>query len=112
MHELSISKSIIDTVTEHITKNEVIEKIIIETGSFSGIDPDNLKFCFDIIKKDTILKEAQIEILEIDTLIKCNKCHEISKINDYFIYCEICNSTDADIIQGDNISLKSIEIRD
>lgn len=110
MHEFSISSNLVAAVFEHIDPGDRVSKVVVEIGSFSGIDSESLIFCFDAIKAETALKNSELEIIYIDTLMQCRECKTISKVSDYFFLCPECGSVDADITQGDGIFLKTIEI--
>ncbi len=112
MHEFSIAQNILDTVYQNIDKNDIVSRIIVEIGSFSGIDKGSLEFCFGVIKAETSLKRSRISVNIVDTVAKCKNCGNMYTVNDYFFICPECDSTEAEIVRGDKIILKSIEVDD
>lgn len=112
MHEFSICKNIVDTVNEHISKKDRVCRVTIKIGSLSGIEPESLLFCYNIMKEENNLKDSILEIKEIDTVLLCRDCSGKSKAKGLFISCSFCNSTSVDIIEGESIKLSSIEVYD
>lgn len=112
MHEFSIARNIFDTVFQNIDKEDTVSKVTVEIGSFSGIESESIIFCWDILKENTRLKDSVIEVLSTDTTAECRKCGEIYTVRDYFFVCPECGSSDSEIIRGDKIILKSIEVEE
>jgi hydrogenase nickel incorporation protein HypA/HybF len=112
MHELSISQNIIEIIKENVTENELskVNKVIIEIGEVSGILPDSLIFCFDIMKLDTPFSSAKMEIKNIPFVVLCNKCKTETKNTTGIRICEKCGNTDTEIISGTEMKITEIEL--
>ncbi len=122
VHEYSIAASIL----EHVLKiaeehgSNRISKITLEIGKLTLLNPEQLKFVFEVISKGTIAEGCKIDIVEIPGEIKCNSCGyngEVQPIEtahtniDLLIFtCPMCGSADTEIINGKNCSIKSIEL--
>ncbi|MDT7617627.1 MAG: hydrogenase nickel incorporation protein HypA/HybF, partial [Pseudonocardiales bacterium] len=52
MHELSITQSIVTTVTERMHERPV-RRIRLEVGRLSGLVPDSVRFCFELVAAGT-----------------------------------------------------------
>jgi len=55
MHELALSQSIVDLVVECARKEGVhaVTRVVVEVGVAAGVEPDALRFCFDVVAADT-----------------------------------------------------------
>jgi len=110
MHEISIAGAIIDAVIEAAKKNNAlkINKVFLEVGELTGLNPDQLKFIFKKITAGSLAEDAQYDIKVIKPLINCRKCSfngavEIFESHHYFlpvIKCPECSETDVEIIEG------------
>jgi hydrogenase nickel incorporation protein HypA/HybF len=88
IHELSIMQNIMHIVERQKIKKDfkTLEKINLEIGEISGINPAFLKEAFNSIKPGTYYENAEIIINLIPLTYKCVKCgktvdknHEKSK---------------------------------
>ena len=74
--------------------------------------PDAIRFCFDICCQDTILEGATLEIIETEGRGKCRRCgHEIN-LSQPFGQCDRCHSFELDIIQGQELQIKEMEVEE
>ncbi len=114
MHELSIAKSIIQIIEKAFESdfNKKITKVHLNIGRLSGIETDALTFGFSIIRKDTILANAELEINLINGLAKCKKCGTSFEMNSYGIPCPNCAEFSIDILQGKDMKVTQISVED
>lgn len=114
MHELSIACSIVETVEENLTDANVrAKKVYLKIGNLSGVVKDALLFSFDIAVQDTKLEGATLEIEELPVIIFCDKCNSETTLGNPPIFrCKDCGESTADIKQGKEMEIVSIEIDD
>ena len=64
MHEGSVCREIVDIVTEAAALNDItkVYEIVISVGEYSCVNESQLNFYFDVMKRDTCMKEAYIRI--------------------------------------------------
>jgi hydrogenase nickel incorporation protein HypA/HybF len=110
MHELSIATSIIEIAEDFARDKNVtkIRKIEVEVGKLSGVVYDNLVFALEIAVIDTVLKDAEIIIDEINGRSVCNLCKTEFLNNDWYTPCPNCGSLDFTITGGKELRVKSI----
>lgn len=109
MHELGITQNIIAIVSEN-AQGEKVKRVTLEIGQLSAIMPDAIRFCFDICAKNTVVEGAKLEIILIPGLGTCRECGTEIPINEPFGICPSCNSTHLDIIHGQELKIKEIEL--
>jgi len=114
MHEISLAQDIVDLVKENLPKDVVVNvtKVRIKIGELSSVIPESLEFCFGIIAKDTPLEVAKLEIEEISIIVKCNNCSAEFSADSFCFICPECNSSDVEIIQGNEFNVVDFEIAD
>jgi hydrogenase nickel incorporation protein HypA/HybF len=110
MHELGITQNIVAIVNEHANGNKV-SRVVLQIGKLSAIMPDAIRFCFDICTKGTVIEGAKLEILEIPGLAECRQCGAEIPLDKPFGICE-CGSTQLNLITGEELKLKEIEIEE
>lgn len=113
MHEFSIVESLISTVVNECRNAgfNKIEKIRILIGKASGVMPEALLFAFDILKEDTITKDATLIIEEALLTGRCNNCDRIFTTEEAFIFsCPNCHHSTFEIIAGQELNIIDIEV--
>lgn len=111
MHELGITQNIVAIVSEH-AKNAPVKRVTLEIGKLSAIMPDAIQFCFDVCTKGTVLEGATLEIIEISGIGKCRQCGAEVSLTQPFGVCHVCNSVELDIIQGEELKIKEMEVEE
>jgi hydrogenase nickel incorporation protein HypA/HybF len=85
-----------------------VSKIVLEIGQFSGVEVGALDFAFSVFKKGSILETAEIECQTPPLLLFCKHC-ETEYLGDWEdLECPACLRTDFDILQGQELKIKSI----
>jgi len=115
MHEMGIAEQIIEVAVSSIPddlKKMPVERINLKLGQMSSVVPDSLRFCFEILSKETPLAGAKLNIEEIPVVVRCRKCNIEWAINKPVFVCKKCKSGSIEIISGKELDLISIEVAD
>jgi hydrogenase nickel incorporation protein HypA/HybF len=110
---MGIAIQIVEIATASIPndiENVQVEKVNLKVGKLAAIVPDSLRFCFDIVTKETPLKGAELVIEEIDVVAKCNVCQTNWTITEPVFSCKKCNSSSIELLSGRELDIESIEI--
>jgi len=112
MHEFSIAVNVIDIVEENTKKADakMVSRVDIEVGQFSGILIDALELALQQAKQNSMAKDANFVIIEIQGRLKCQDCNHEFLAENIFTPCPKCGSYLLDIIQGKELRVKSIEV--
>jgi hydrogenase nickel incorporation protein HypA/HybF len=64
MHELSIANSVLEAVQKEMTRRPRarLTKIGLRIGEFSGVEESSLRFCFEVLVRDTEMRAAVLDI--------------------------------------------------
>ena len=110
MHELGITQNTVAIVAEH-AQGKKVKRVLLEIGKLSAIMPDAIRFCFDICTLGTVLEGATLEILETPGLARCRQCNAEIPLEKPFGSCS-CGSLQLDLIAGEELKIKEIEIEE
>ena len=110
MHELGITQNIVAIVSEN-ARGRRVKRVLLEIGQLSAIMPDAVRFCFDVCSQGTVLEGALLEIKEISGLGCCRNCGKTIVLDKPFGRCD-CGSLELDLIAGEELKIKAIEIED
>ena len=108
MHELGITQTMVAIALDHAQGSQV-QRLTLEIGQLTAILPEAIHFCFDICAQGTLLEGATLEILTPPGLGQCRDCGQHLPLDQPFGVCA-CGSTRLDIIQGQELALKTLEV--
>ena len=114
MHEVSIAHSIVEIVQQSLppNSNEYVSSVQIKVGELSSIEIEALQFSFDIVKAQTPLSKAQLQIEVVEGLARCSDCDEVFPMHGFATPCPQCNSYLVKIIQGKEMKIVSFEMEE
>jgi hydrogenase nickel incorporation protein HypA/HybF len=115
MHEMGIAMEIVDIAKASIPEDMQdarVQRVNLQVGKLSAIVPDSLRFCFDLVVKDTPLEGSELAIEEVPVVARCKDCHTEWKVTEAVFTCNACQSGAIDILSGRELDIKSIEIED
>ena len=113
MHELSVVHGIIETVRESLeaAQGKKVIATYLRVGALSGVVKDALLFSFDLATQDTPLEGSSLVVEELPIVIFCKECDRTIELPGVQTFrCPVCQTPSADIRQGKELEIRSIEI--
>ncbi|MCX7833309.1 MAG: hydrogenase maturation nickel metallochaperone HypA [Ignavibacteria bacterium] len=111
MHELSIAQNIVDLVLENLPDNiNKISIVNIKVGEISGVIPESLEFCFNVIIKNTKLDGAKLNIEKVPATAYCKACDKDFQIEHLLFTCPYCFGTDIKLITGNELEIINVVV--
>jgi hydrogenase nickel incorporation protein HypA/HybF len=109
MHELSIAQSIL-TIAENAApkNNAVITSVGLQIGELSGIEIEPLKFALSVIKENTVLQKADLDIEIIKGEAECTECKTVFPMSYFCSCCPQCGSYFIKVIKGREMKVLNI----
>jgi len=115
MHEMGIAMEIVDIAKASIPadmQGAKVQRVNLKVGKLSAIVADSLRFCFDLVIKDTPLEGAELAIEELPVVARCKDCQTEWTVTEAVFTCCECQSGNIDILSGRELDITSIEIED
>jgi hydrogenase nickel incorporation protein HypA/HybF len=111
MHEIRIAEDLSAIVLDTaLSKNLLkVTKVNIIFGQLIQIVPTIFEFAFREIVRNSVAGSAELNIEILPVKMKCKNCGSDFQVKENLFACNICSSTDLDIIQGKELFIKSIE---
>ncbi len=109
MHELGITQSVVDAVLDAVDEPR-ISLLRMEIGRLSGVVPDSVRFCFDLVVEGTALEGALLEIVEPAGQARCRSCGAPFEVEHPIVLCR-CGSADVEVLSGRELRIKAVEVR-
>jgi hydrogenase nickel incorporation protein HypA/HybF len=112
MHELSIAQSILSIAENAVPENSnvVVTGVGLEIGELSGIEIESLEFAFTVIKADTLLQNAELNIQIIKGEAVCSDCTAIFPMSSYGTCCPQCKSYSMKILKGREMKVLNVVV--
>lgn len=109
MHELAITESMVEAIRER-TGDARVARVFLEIGKLSCVEPEAVRFCFELAAKGTGAEGAILEIEEIPARARCRDCGaEDVELEGALPLCR-CGSADLAIVAGDRLRLTAVEL--
>lgn len=111
MHEMAITQGIIDLCREHAGERR-IRSLHVEIGELSSVVPDAIEFCFEACSRDTLLEGATLLITRVPGAGNCKECGRETPLTELFGSCRHCGGNLVNIIAGEELRVREIEVED
>ncbi|MEV0705062.1 hydrogenase maturation nickel metallochaperone HypA [Saccharopolyspora sp. NPDC050389] len=108
MHELGITQSIVDAVLDAV-EEPTIECVHLEIGRLSGVVPDAIRFCFELVADGTRLASARLDITEPAGRGECRSCGQEIDLAELIARCP-CGGVDITVLAGQELRIKAVEV--
>ncbi|MCX7117352.1 MAG: hydrogenase maturation nickel metallochaperone HypA [Legionellales bacterium] len=112
MHELSLCRTVLDIINDHVsgTDYKQVKKITLDIGQLAAVDQAALRFSFDVVTKGTLAEHALLEIIEIEGMAFCDFCQKTVKLKRYDDACPSCGHFSLTVTQGEELRVKCMEV--
>lgn len=112
MHELAITQSMLELVTEHAEKASAtkVGKINLVIGELSGFVGECVQFYFDFLSKGTIAEGAQLCFRVVPTTARCRDCDKTFEVKESDWSCPHCQGDSLQLVGGNELLIESIEV--
>lgn len=113
MHELAIAEGIADVVTRSATEHGAtrVKNVHLRIGEASGVVPDSLSFCFELLAGQTpLLTGAKLSIDVTPHRAWCRGCAREFQVRDFVSQCPDCQEWSDRIVSGTELQVVEMEI--
>lgn len=114
MHELPVTRSILDIVLRHSAANEVarVLSVDISIGALSDLEAQWIQDYFDHLSRGTVAEGAEIRVRRSPLMFRCRACaaefvasrEELGRAR-----CPGCHARDASVVSGAAYTVESME---
>lgn len=105
---MAIAQSIVAAVADD-SAGRPVEQVTLVVGALSGVVPDAVAFCFELCTMGTTLEGAVLEIVDVPGRARCRTCAEVVELPDFIALCP-CGSADLEILGGQELLIRSVEV--
>lgn len=114
MHELSIAQSVLESVGAEAARHPgaTPSKVGLKIGELAAVDPDALRFGFEVLAREEGLEGLQLEIELCPRRHRCLDCGTEFIVKNFDFRCPQCQSTRNECISGDQIEVAYLELEE
>jgi len=110
MHELSISRAIVETANRHAAAGRVLS-VRVAIGALRQVLPDSLRFYFEIVARGTACDGALLDTRLVPARMEC-ACGEAWELEDVCFRCPCCGGAEVTVVSGEELCVDSIEVEE
>lgn len=112
MHEMSLCESILQVLEEQARAQDYarVKVLRLEIGALAGVEPEAMRFGFDVVKRGTLAEEAKLEIIHVPGRAWCMPCGKTVSIQQRFDACPHCGGYQLQVTGGEELRIKELEV--
>lgn len=112
MHELSLCEGVLEALQQNAATEGYsrIKVVWIEIGILSGVEPEAMRFGFDVVMKGSLAEGAALEIIEVPGSAWCMQCAKSVEVRQRFDACPDCGSYPLQVTGGEQMRIKELEV--
>lgn len=112
MHEMSLCESILDIIRDHALRDRFsrVRRISLEIGPLSSVEPEALRFGFDVVMRGTLAEGAALVIETPEAPAFCPCCLETVTIRHRLDACPNCGSDGLQMTGGQELRIREMEV--
>ena len=112
MHEMALAEGILQVVEDAVLDQGIrrVTEIRLEIGALAGVEPEALRFCLDVVLRDSLAEGAQVDLDLIPGTGWCLACGERVTISELFDPCPLCGGYQVQATGGTEMRVKEIRV--
>lgn len=112
MHEMALAESVLQLVEETARREGArrVKTVVLEIGALSSVEPEALRFCFDVVIRDSLAADAALEIVAVPGAGWCLDCAATVPMSERFAACPKCSGHALNPTSGTEMRVREIEI--
>lgn len=115
MHEISLVRSIINSLQEEFSESDLerLEQIDLKVGLLSNIEPQLMHNAFDAVSSaENVFPEVKLSIETVPIEIHCKDCDKNSVIENYKFACQFCNTPNNNVVKGTELLIHQVHFEE
>jgi len=115
MHELPITKRILDVVLRHAAGQDVrrIVRVHLRVGALSDLEDRWIQHYFNYLSRGTLAENAELAITRAPVRVRCGSCartFEIMRDDLGKAICPDCGDTGCELVSGREYFIENMEV--
>ena len=111
MHEISLVRSIFNTLEEEFSEEELknLKAIDLKVGLLSNVEPILMQNAFEAVTTaEEKFQTVTLNVIKIPIEIYCETCNTNSAIENYKFACSSCGKPNNNIVKGEELLIHQV----
>ncbi|MDC7785210.1 hydrogenase maturation nickel metallochaperone HypA [Rhodoplanes sp. TEM] len=111
MHEAAVVDGLIRILVDRAAGAGIarIVSVKVVIGRLRGLDPRQIRGCFEILAEGTVAEGARLDVVAVETAARCRTCGRDYAVPRFRFVCPACGGSDADVTHGRELHVESFE---
>lgn len=112
MHEMSLAEGV-RSIVEDTARNHGasrVEAVVLEIGDLAAVEVESLRFCLDMVLKDSVADGATVSIERVPGTGWCLRCAETVAIAQRYDACPRCGGYQVQPTGGTEMRVKEMAL--
>ncbi|CAI1641454.1 hydrogenase nickel incorporation protein [compost metagenome] len=113
MHEITLCQHAMEIMQQQARQNNAqrITAVWFEIGAFSCVEAESLRFCFDMVCRDTLAEGCELHLAEQKAQCWCHDCQsDVELLIPQVLVCPHCTGRNLRVQADDGLQIKRLEI--
>ncbi|MDP1557769.1 MAG: hydrogenase maturation nickel metallochaperone HypA [Nitrosomonas sp.] len=112
MHELSLAENVLQIIEEAAQAQNFthVKTVWLEIGQLACVEPESLRFYFEVVTQDSVAHQAKLEIIEVAGQGWCDQCQCAAPLASHDDSCPACGNYALQITRGGSMQIKELEV--
>lgn len=112
MHEMSLSQGMLEVIEESARRDGFarVRTVWLQVGRLAGVEPEALRFCFDVVTRGSCAEGARLEIERLPGQAWCLHCSHGLTIEDALAPCPDCGHHQLQVTGGTDLRVRELEV--
>nr|WP_305909254.1 hydrogenase maturation nickel metallochaperone HypA [Methylomarinum sp. Ch1-1]MDP4522154.1 hydrogenase maturation nickel metallochaperone HypA [Methylomarinum sp. Ch1-1] len=85
-----------------------VRQVTLDIGKLSCVEPEALRFAFDVVMKDTLAEDAVLVISVSEGIGVCQNCNKRMSLESLHEPCRHCAHPFVNVIEGADMKIKDL----
>jgi hydrogenase nickel incorporation protein HypA/HybF len=113
MHEMGLALQIVEIAKASLPAELAearVQRVNLKVGKMAAVVPESLRFCFEVITRNTALEGAELYMEEVPVVARCRACGHEWTLSGPVFRCPACDSGNIEMLSGRELDIVSIEV--
>lgn len=112
MHEMSLAEGILQLIEDATRAQNIrrVSAVYVEVGQLASVEVEALRFCFDVVIKDSVADGARLEIIDMPGTGWCIDCSQSVPLGEKLGGCPRCGGYRVQVTGGTEMRVRELEI--
>lgn len=108
MHELALMEDMVQAIQRSVERGRIYA-VHLEVGELTAVEPDALRFCFEVCTRGTRIEGAVLDIRQVAASARCLSCGGEFAPGPIRGLCP-CGSGEVEVLAGNELRLRGVEV--